>query len=117
MPITLDAVRQAIPADSALVEMFSYQHVAGGAVSSDGKSHYVAYVLRPDEAVPRWVELGEAGPIDEVVARWRQALGNPPLRKKGEQISDAEFRQRMGGHQARVKEMARALDERVMGAA
>jgi tetratricopeptide (TPR) repeat protein len=113
-PVTLDAVRQAIPAGSALVEMVSYQPMAAAAVSADPKPHYVAYVLRRDEAVPRWVELGEAGPIDEAVARWLQALGNPPLRKRGEQISDADLQQRMDRHEAEVKDMARALDERVM---
>src|SRR5262249_48260365 len=40
-PVMLDAVRQAIPADAALVEMFSYKPVVAGAMHA-GEPHYVA---------------------------------------------------------------------------
>lgn len=36
---------------------------------------YVAFVLADPDTTPRCVSLGPAGPIDEAVARWRQAVG------------------------------------------
>jgi hypothetical protein len=53
----------------------------------------VAYVLRQQGEV-QWVDLGEAAPIDRAVTALRQALGSP--------------------NRADVKQLARALDEKVM---
>jgi tetratricopeptide (TPR) repeat protein len=115
--VTPGAVRAAIPADAALVEFFAYRPFDAKAQTKNKRfasPRYVAYVARRDEATPSWVELGDAARIDEALTRWRQALGNPPLRRKGEQVSDTELRRRLDRHEAKVKELARALDERVM---
>ena len=110
LPTTLDAIRLAIPDDAALVEISSY---ANRVDEKFEPRRYVAYVARRNEAVPQWVDLGESELIDKAAARWRQALSNPPLKKR-QQISDAEFRQRAAQHEAEVKELARALDKRLM---
>jgi len=73
--ITLEAVQQAIPKDSALVELTvcpTYDAAMGLWV---GEAHYVAYVLWPDRT-PAWVDLGEAGPIEQAAAKLREALGD-----------------------------------------
>lgn len=116
-PITLEAVRQAIPSDGALVEIFAYQPFNAKATSVVEKwasPHYVAYIVMRDEVVPKWVDLGEVSQIDEAVARWKQMLDISYLRQPGEQISEATPRERVVAHEAKIKELARAVDERVM---
>ena len=94
-PITLDAVRQAIPPDTALVELFVYHpFITKAAERPFSMPRYVAYILRHDESVPRWVELGEAARIDSQVKDLRAALRNP---------KNSDF-----------KQLARSLDEQVM---
>jgi CHAT domain-containing protein/Tfp pilus assembly protein PilF len=96
-PVTLDAVRQALPADTALVEMFVYRPSnikAAGAGTSYGTPRYVAYILRRSDIVPLWVELGEASTIEAEVGLLREALRDP--------------------QRADVRTLARAVDERVM---
>jgi CHAT domain-containing protein/Flp pilus assembly protein TadD len=96
-PVTLDAVRRAIPPDASLVEVFVYYPVnpaAKDATQLYGDARYAVYVLRRDEAVPQWAELGDAAGIDTLVERLRGALRDPKR---------DDFRQ-----------SARALDERVM---
>ena len=94
-PISLDTVRQALPPDSALVELFIYRpYNTRSPKQPDGVPHYVAYILRPQDAAPQWVELGDAPSIDERVGELRAALRN-----RGRQ----DF-----------KKLARELDERVM---
>jgi CHAT domain-containing protein/Tfp pilus assembly protein PilF len=95
-PITLAAIRDAIPDDSALIEFAVYRPFdphAADVAHSYGDPHYVAYVLRRQGAV-EWKELGEAKAIDHQVELLRQALSDP---------------QRKDVHQ-----FARALDEKVM---
>jgi CHAT domain-containing protein len=58
-----------------------------------GTPRYVAYVLRQKDE-PAWVDLGEAAPIDQAVAKLRAALSNP--------------------NRTDVQRLARALDEKVM---
>ena len=97
LPITFDAVRQALPADAALVEIFSYEPFDAKTTDKAktwGAPRYVAYVARRDEAVPEWVELGEAATIDAEVERLREALKDPK--------------------RTDIQTVARALDERVM---
>ncbi|MGB7923531.1 MAG: CHAT domain-containing tetratricopeptide repeat protein [Pyrinomonadaceae bacterium] len=159
LPVTLNAVRQALPANAALVEIFLYEPfdprkvVATGVadmlqqstsrmqqlvqqaerraqeiqrnsqqlsnepprsqrgtpqsqpnsreqsvVKEDEEAlsgpRYVAYVLRRDEDVPRWVELGSAASINATVTQLREALRD---------------RQRTD-----TRELARAMDERIM---
>ncbi|MEK7415644.1 MAG: tetratricopeptide repeat protein [Planctomycetota bacterium] len=95
--VTLDAVRQVIPANAALVEIFSYQPFKVKVKSKAemyGVAQYVAYVVRRDEAVPQWVELGEGAAIDAEVERLRAALKDPK--------------------RADVQTIARAVDGQVM---
>jgi CHAT domain-containing protein len=95
-PITLDAVRSVIPADTALIEFAVYRPFNTRFSKPDeqyGKPRYVAYVLRR-QGDPGWVELGEAKTIDETAGALRRAL-------RDERRSD-------------VKRLARALDEMVM---
>jgi CHAT domain-containing protein len=95
--ITLSAVHQAIPSDAALVEIITYQPFNAKArteAEAFSAPHYAAYVVRRSEDVPQWVELGEAAAIDQAVKQLRGALRDQK--------------------RADVKELARALDERVM---
>ena len=76
-PITLDAVRQAVPADAALVELFIYKPFdAHGKNPAKwfGPSRYVAYVLRRADDVPKFVDLGDAAAIDANAAKLRSVL-------------------------------------------
>jgi CHAT domain-containing protein/Tfp pilus assembly protein PilF len=95
-PVTLEAVQQAIPAGAALVEFAQYRpYDTRGRTRAErfGAAHYLAYVTR-NTGQPAWVELGEAAPIDDALAAWRVALADP--------------------RRADVKELGRALDERLM---
>ena len=96
-PVTLDGVRQALPADAALVEIATYKPFnpkAAKASERYGAPQYVAYVLKRDSATPQFVELGDAASIDTDIGKLRAALQDP--------------------RRADVKTLARALDERVM---
>jgi CHAT domain-containing protein/Tfp pilus assembly protein PilF len=95
-PVTLDAVRAAIPANAALVEMALYRPYEPKAIGKSrfGAPRYVAYVLTKDGSAPLWVELGEAATIERDIAAWRRALTNPASRD--------------------VRERGRALDETLM---
>jgi CHAT domain-containing protein len=95
LPITLEAVRAAIPDDAALIEFASYRPFNPKAAKEDeayGRSHYVAYVLRREGEI-QWKELGEAKAIDEAVVRLRKALRDPKRQD--------------------VKNLARAVDQKV----
>ncbi|HEY9402905.1 MAG TPA: tetratricopeptide repeat protein [Pyrinomonadaceae bacterium] len=95
-PVTLDAVRAAIPPGAALVELVLYRPFdpRGVGKSRFGAPRYVAYVLTKDAPAPLWVDLGETETIDRDIAAWRRALTNPAS--------------------ADVRERGRALDERLM---
>jgi CHAT domain-containing protein len=94
-PVTIAAVRAAMPEKSALVEFFCYRPLNPKVkqVEQLSASRYVAYVIRPDGEV-RWIELGEAAAIDEAVDALRHALRDPRRRD--------------------VKLLARKLDQLVM---
>lgn len=96
-PVTLEAVRQALPPDTALVEIASYKPFnpkAAKASERFGAPQYVAYVLKRDLATPQFVDLGAAALIDPDIGKLRAALQDPK--------------------RTDVKALARALDERVM---
>ena len=79
-PVTLEAVRQSLPGDAVLVEMFAYHPFdpkGKNEAERYGARRYVAYVVRRDEAVPQWVELGEAALIDAEVEALRTGLKDP----------------------------------------
>jgi tetratricopeptide (TPR) repeat protein len=95
--VTLEAVRAALPADAALVEIFSYRPFDAkmkGAGDRFGAERYVAYVVLRDSVTPLSVDLGEAATIDAQVTRLRAALKDPK--------------------RTDVKEIARALDASTM---
>ena len=94
-PVTLERIQAALPPGAALVEVVSYRPYNPQAKVGErsGAERYVAYVLKK-EGAPASVELGDSAAIDTEVARFRKALMNP---KRGD-----------------VKQVARALDERVM---
>lgn len=72
---TLEEVQQVIPVNAALVEFVLYRPYTPE-INSFGESRYVAYVIFR-EGVPRWVDLGEARPIDSLIALTRNALRDP----------------------------------------
>src|SRR5262249_46342901 len=66
LSVTLEAVREAIPDDAALIEFASYHPFNPKAAKDDeayGQPHYVAYVLRRQGEI-QGKELGEAKAID-----------------------------------------------------
>ena len=77
-PVTIDAVRNAIPTGAVLVEFASFRafNPHGGENTSFGKRRYAAYVLSGGEET-RWVDLGDAEPVDALVERMRQSLADP----------------------------------------
>jgi len=96
-PVALDAVRQAVPEGAALIEIFAFKPFNGKAIKASerfGPPQYVAYVLEREWATPQFVELGAADSIDADIAKVRDALHDPD--------------------RADVKNLSRALDERVM---
>jgi CHAT domain-containing protein len=77
-PVTLDAVRSALPDDAALIEFAVYRPFDPKAESNNtayGAARYVAYVLTRRDT--RGVDLGPASAVDEAVGAFRQALGDP----------------------------------------
>jgi CHAT domain-containing protein/Tfp pilus assembly protein PilF len=71
-PVTLVAVRAAIPEDAALIEFASYRSF-DPKIRDYGKSRYVAYILRRHGEI-RWRDVGPADEIDRTVEVLRQAL-------------------------------------------
>jgi tetratricopeptide (TPR) repeat protein len=95
LPVTLEAVRAAIPPDSALIEFASYRPFNAKATmgaEAYGQPHYAAYVLRHGGEI-EWKELGETKATDMAIASLRRALHDP---KSGN-----------------VKRLARAVDTKV----
>jgi CHAT domain-containing protein/Tfp pilus assembly protein PilF len=91
-PVTLAAVQAALPAGSALVEIAFFTPQEPRTKKSK-PPRYIAYLLTA-QGQPKWVDLGEAAPIDRAVDAWRKALRNP--------------------NRTDVKRLARAVDEKVM---
>jgi CHAT domain-containing protein/Tfp pilus assembly protein PilF len=91
LPVTLEAVRAAIPPDSALIEFATYRPF-NAQTKGYGQPRYVAYVLRQSGEV-EFAELGEAKDIDTAIASLRKALRDPKS--------------------VDVKSLARAVDEKV----
>jgi CHAT domain-containing protein/Tfp pilus assembly protein PilF len=78
-PITLEDVRQGLPADTALVEWFRY--LPFDPKGKDEKTRwsaprYVVYVLRR-KSDPAAIDLGAAQDIDKLVGDFRTALSDP----------------------------------------
>lgn len=95
--VTLTALREALPPDEALVEIYAYHPINPKArllSEKYGAEQYVAYVIQRDQAVPQWAVLGDASKIDGEVKRLRSALADP--------------------NRSDVQDLSRALDELVM---
>ncbi len=77
-PVTVEAVRQALPADAALVELFSYQPFSMQRKEADryDAPRYVAYVLKQKGAIT-FVDLGPAETIDRAAEQFIDATRNP----------------------------------------
>ncbi len=71
-PVTVEAVQQLIPADTALVEFAAYR-LYDAKTQTYGAPHYGVYVLT-SQGVIKSADLGETEPIDAAIARLRQAL-------------------------------------------
>ncbi|MBL8204136.1 MAG: CHAT domain-containing protein [Blastocatellia bacterium] len=91
-PITFNAIQNALPQNAALIEYVTYAPF-DLKTKKVGPLHYVAYTLTA-QGEPRWVELGEAAPIERAITAWRQALRNR--------------------HRMDVQRLARAVDAKVM---
>lgn len=95
-PVTLNAVRAALPSDAALVEYAVYEpYDPKKPLESDtdfGEPRYAAYVITASEV--RSIDLGDAKTIDAAIATMRRALRDPESRN--------------------VKQAARAVDEKIM---
>lgn len=95
-PVTLESIQKAMPTGAALVEIVSYKPFNLRYKKDSGMWgawRYAGYVLR-HEGGPSWIDLGEAAQIDGAIVKLREAFSDP--------------------HRADVKELARALDERLM---
>ncbi|MBO0719595.1 MAG: tetratricopeptide repeat protein, partial [Blastocatellia bacterium] len=74
-PVVVSAVQAALPADSVLVEFGNFTPIDLKTEKSE-PPRYLAYLLAP-QGQPRWVDLGEAAPIDQTIRAWRKSLCNP----------------------------------------
>jgi CHAT domain-containing protein/Tfp pilus assembly protein PilF len=95
-PVSLAAVQAAVPDQAALIEFAIYHPFDPKAPDNHkayGEPRYVAYVVRRQGEV-QWKELGAAKEVDDAVGALRRALRDPRRRD--------------------VRELARALDEKVM---
>ncbi|HMW02039.1 MAG TPA: CHAT domain-containing protein [Acidobacteriota bacterium] len=73
-PITIEAVQAALPKAAVLVE-FLVHHPYDLKLKQNGSPHYIAYILTPT-GDPKWVDLGDAAAIDELVMKFRSALSD-----------------------------------------
>ena len=76
-PVTVEAVQQLIPADTALVE-FAVYRLYDAKTQTYGATHYGVYVLT-SQGVIKSADLGETEPIDGTIAQLRQALRNSKM--------------------------------------
>jgi CHAT domain-containing protein/Tfp pilus assembly protein PilF len=73
-PISIDDVQRGIPDDAALIELVAYRHARPSLDDEQwGSERLAAFVLRRQGA-PKWVDLGEAAPVSDAVAEFRDAL-------------------------------------------
>ena len=95
-PVTLAAVRKAIPANAVLIEFAVYHPFNPQAIDGSddrfGEARYVTYVI-PSQGEIQWKDLGSVKEIDKTLDALRQALRDP-------ERSD-------------VKQVARIADEKV----
>ncbi len=70
-------MRQALPADAALVDLIEYDHFGWTDKNKDKpiwQRRIAAFVVRRDQPVA-WIDLGLSADIDSAVETWRQGYG------------------------------------------
>jgi CHAT domain-containing protein len=77
--LTHDTVSRALPPGTALVCYTAYRRCDRLAPSKSGVPAYLAMVLRRGLGEPIAVPLGQAGPLEAGVERWRQEVSAAPL--------------------------------------
>jgi CHAT domain-containing protein/Tfp pilus assembly protein PilF len=96
-PVTLEAVRAALPANAALLEFVTYKKypVPGKTEkqSDEESSHYAVYVIRSSGDIQS-LDLGQGRVLDAAIDSYRQALRDP--------------------NRDDVKQSARTLNQKVM---
>jgi CHAT domain-containing protein/tetratricopeptide (TPR) repeat protein len=90
--VTLEAVQSALPGDAALIEFARY-HPGTDRNATPAAPRYSAYVVFASGRTA-WVDLGDASSIERLADAWRAALRDP--------------------RRTDVRELGRALDERLM---
>ncbi|MFT5431683.1 MAG: CHAT domain-containing protein [Myxococcota bacterium] len=76
-PVSVGTVSASMPKDTALIEWIIYTPVNPKTPGGDaGKPRYGAYILHAGGRVTAH-DLGEAGRIDDIVTRFREALASP----------------------------------------
>jgi CHAT domain-containing protein len=95
--IDLASVQKKLPRDARLVEIASYQPRAWGKPDIPKPPapprRYAAYVLAPT-GDPVFVDLGEAQPIDDAIAKFRAAVASPDndaVRDLGKALHELTF--------------------------
>lgn len=71
--ITLAAVQQHIPADTALVELVQYRPVKRAGTQDWDAPRYAAYVLR-SQGSPQWVDLGPVETLDGTIRAFQRTV-------------------------------------------
>jgi CHAT domain-containing protein len=95
-PVTLTAIRAALPDNAALLEFITYRPLSPKGITAKeryGEPRYVVYIVRKHGEVS-WRELGPAKEIDDAVDALRQSLRDPERKD--------------------VQQLARVVDEKVM---
>src|SRR5262245_34698671 len=112
-PITISAVQAAIPADSVLIEFVTYTPFE----PRTGESlppRYLAYLLA-SRGQPKWVDLGEAAPIERAVDAWRQSLREnsvdvKPLGRAVDELIMRPVRSSLGSESSQLRRLLIAPD-------
>lgn len=89
--INLNAIKSAIPANAALVELAVYRPNLPQ-TEKQGEAHYCAYIIRHEGDI-RWADLGNAQEIDKATAALREALQDPARNdvRKLARVADAKI--------------------------
>ena len=91
---TVENVKAALPADSALVEYALVSSRFGAGNAREPAKQYVAYVFRRGQGVG-YVKIGDAASIDSSVQRFRKAMRDPrrtDVAKLGRELEEKAFR-------------------------
>jgi CHAT domain-containing protein len=77
-PISVAAVRQAIPAHAVLVDWFRYRPLEFKAQGETlwGKPRYLTYILKPD-GEPVAMDMGDAAAVETLIREFRGAVSDP----------------------------------------